>query len=386
MFLEPNQSAPGATVNSTDALASHQLTPLNQHMKIAAYVLLMIFSLTGNFLVILVVYKRQELHKSAINFLIVNMAVSDIIFSRDTIPFDIVRLASGDRRQWLLGGNIGDFFCKFIPFTLDVTAAVSVLSMILIAVERLRAVVFPLKRQCIPNGHCARFIILTWLVGAICFAPIFYRFGLIIDNVGTYHCAINWEPLINTEKGETIFQLTSTITFLLVPLLFLTTIYTIIVAFLHRRKNTSVYLSSIRRRPDRKASRGNKTTLMLILIVLAYFISYVPISIVSYLFLFQRRALPTDFITLDDLVFGLLFFFRTYLIANPVIYFVFNDRYRRGLKKLASSYNWYRYSFSFLPSSCKSSTEIVLKSFKRRSESVVFQNKRELRAEGLKMF
>ena len=110
---------------------------------------------------------------------------------------------------------------------------------------------------------------------------------------------------LNTEKGETIFQLTSTITFLLVPLLFLTTIYTIIVAFLHRRKNTSVYLSSIRRRPDRKASRGNKTTLMLILIVLAYFISYVPISIVSYLFLFQRRALPTDFITLDDLVFGL---------------------------------------------------------------------------------
>lgn len=131
-------------------------------VKIFVFSVILLSSLVGNVLVVTVVCKREELRKT-INFFIVNMAISDFVFPLTVIPETLAATANGSWR-WPIAGIEGAIFCKLKNFLQRVSLAVSVGSLVWIAVDRFVAVVLPIKVHLISSKFRAFAIASTWIL------------------------------------------------------------------------------------------------------------------------------------------------------------------------------------------------------------------------------
>ena len=111
--------------------------------KVCAFSFILLGSFFGNIFVIIIVYKRRDLRKT-MNYFVVNMAVSDLLFPLVVIPDQITKIVT-DSWYWHVGGILGLTLCKLFYFASLVSLIVSVQSLVWIAVDRFVAVVFPLK-------------------------------------------------------------------------------------------------------------------------------------------------------------------------------------------------------------------------------------------------
>ena len=117
----------------------------------SAYCLIFIVLLAGNTVVEIIVYKTQTMRKP-INFFIVNMAMSDLLYPIFVIPRIVTELYVD---SWLIGGPFGQVLCKLVAFLTEVSSTVSFQSLVLIAVDRFGAVVFTLRSPIISPKLCS---------------------------------------------------------------------------------------------------------------------------------------------------------------------------------------------------------------------------------------
>ena len=101
-----------------------------------ALCLIFLVGLAGNIVIGIIVYKTKTMRKP-INFLIVNMAMSDLLVPIFLIPRNIQWLYIN---SWLIGGPLGQALCKLVSFLPEVSIVVSIQSLVLIAVDRFGAV------------------------------------------------------------------------------------------------------------------------------------------------------------------------------------------------------------------------------------------------------
>ena len=148
------------TINETQPSSCSSNPTAEKIGKTIAYCLLFIVSLAGNTVIGIIVYKTKTMRKP-INFFIVNMAMSDLLFPIFVIPPLILMLYTD---SWPIGGSLGQASCKFKTFLPYVSTAVSFQSLVLIAGDRFGAVVFPLRSPLISSKLCPFFILATWVV------------------------------------------------------------------------------------------------------------------------------------------------------------------------------------------------------------------------------
>ena len=141
----------------------------------SAYCLIFIVSLAGNTVVEIIVYKTQTMRKP-INFFIVNMAMSDLLSSIWAIPQRIQMLYTD---SWLISGPLGQALCKLVDFLVGVSTVVSIQSLILIAVDRFGAVVYPFRSTLISSKLCSFFILATWIVAMVSQSPVLFIHKLV---------------------------------------------------------------------------------------------------------------------------------------------------------------------------------------------------------------
>ena len=130
---------------------------------ILVFSVMLLFSLVGNALIIIMVFKRPEL-KNTTNFFIVNMAVCAIVLTLTSTPVRIEEITIGSY-QWNIGIKAALIFCKLSVFVERLTIAVSVESLCWIALDRFLAVVFPMKVHAISSRCRALAITCTWIIG-----------------------------------------------------------------------------------------------------------------------------------------------------------------------------------------------------------------------------
>ena len=119
----------------------------------------------------MIVYKTPNLRKP-INYFIANMASSDLLFPIFWIPWNLSHLHTN--YSFLIGGQLGQALCKLVPFFSDVSFVVSIQNLILIAVDRFGAVVFPLRSPLIRSKLCPFFILVTWIVAVAISSPYLF--------------------------------------------------------------------------------------------------------------------------------------------------------------------------------------------------------------------
>lgn len=298
--------------------------------KVVGCAFIFITSLLGNTMVAIVVYRDRRM-KTTVNFLIVNMAVSDFLCTVFVVPKSITQIFTY-ASAWLITGAVGDALCKMVHFLQDVTVAVSLLSLLMIAIERFYTISCPVIANPIPNNRCALMILSTWLVAFLMYITNFFTFKLYIEEEDSL-CFHSWEHLVaDPLEARKIEFLLHTILALIVPFTIVTALYAII---LIRIKRISVPEDVSSVGPSRQQKRNRNVLRMLLAVVIAFGFCWFPFIIFTYVALFGWIYKDQD-IPCGLTIFGECALYLAYLQSsvNPAIYFVFSENYRQGLKKL----------------------------------------------------
>ena len=290
------------------------------NFQIATVFLLMTFSLLGNLLVVAAFYRNKTL-RTAVHYFIVNMAISDIIVAVIYMPWWISYKYHG---FWLVDGVLGTVLCKLGRITWGLSTFVSIFSMIAIASDRFRAVLFPMSSTLFSRHKRRLTIAATWIVSLACWAHNLY--GAKLVPYGTGHlCLIQWEPASYTREVLKITWI-STLCLSSVSAIALTVLYSGILISLQRQKN-NLHLAT--EEIKKRALTNRKVAHMLVIIVFVFYVVWLPYHIVYFIAFSQ---LP---IKLNCFIFWLCDKFPLlYPVVNPVVYYIFNEQYHQGFREL----------------------------------------------------
>ena len=291
-------------------------------IKTAANSLLFFLSLVGNALSVTVIARNRRM-RTVVHCLILNMAVSDLLVPVFVIPPRIVEIYIGPLRL-LIGGAVGLAFCKLRPFIGDVSSAVSIISLVVIAFERYHAIAFPTKRSRIGKKLCSALTVGSWLAPAVFYSTNFYTMRTLRFQGKTY-CYHDWEPAFNTLKANETQFTVYFVLFLLLPLAVLIVLYSSIAAVLWSQQfNNLGHVAQVRR-----AKENKQVTLMAVTVVAVFLVTWLPMNIYSFLYYFVwKGTLPCNaksaFFFVDFLAYG-------YIAINPLVYYIFSESCRSGI-------------------------------------------------------
>jgi len=135
--------------------------------------IIIITGFIGNLLVVCVVTLNKNMMNTT-NLLILNLAISDILFIVFCIPSTAVDYALTS--AW----PFGDVWCRLSQFLIPATAFVSIYTLVLMALDRFLAVVFPVASITVRTiGYCQLAILLAWVLSLGLSSPALLLHGLL---------------------------------------------------------------------------------------------------------------------------------------------------------------------------------------------------------------
>ena len=322
------------TLNTTIAVAPDNISfpqpvcdevqmnePLPKAIQTIFYCLIMLLSLCGNCLVI-AIFVRKPSMRTPVHYLITNMAASDVLFPCFVLPVKLTEIHAG---RWLVGGDVGSFLCKLLPFLSDVSTAISVESLVFVAVDRFASVLLPMRKPLFTARRIRFALCLSWLVAAIFHWPYFLVFNTFKIRNHLY-CISDWSLL--GKDAHKNFYLALLFLLFVAPVVFLTILYSAIAVELRSKTGCGNFGALGRRRRRRENKRVMK---MMVAVVLVFVISYAPIHFVILCHFYAPTIIQCN----------KLFFVAVVRIlshcncaVNPVIYFAFSKNYFFAAKSL----------------------------------------------------
>ena len=248
--------------------------------------------------------------------------MSDLLVPTFVIPWDIQRLYSN---SWQNGGSLGEALCKLGTFLPSVSFAVSVQSLVLIAVDRFGAVVYPLRSPLISSKLWSFFIFATWIVASAFPYPLL--FNKLAEYQGRLVCLLQWEEAFRGSLSKESYTLSWVVIFTFIPLLLIAILY--ITIYMKLKSHKIPGQQSARAGQQRQQREGNVLK-MSIAIVLGFAVCLLPLAI-SWLFFLVSHIHSCGF---QYLWYVAIFMARINCAMNPCICFIFSRNYRTGLKTL----------------------------------------------------
>ncbi|XP_078343490.1 substance-K receptor-like [Oculina patagonica] len=279
--------------------------------------------MAGNIFIGIIVYKTRAMRKP-INFLIANMAMSDLLFPIFMFPERLAEIYVG---FWLISGPLGQALCKLVPALHNVSAIVSIQSLVLIAVDRFGAVVFPLGSPLISSKLCPFVIFSTWIAAMAFLSPIFFAYKL-VEYPGGLVCVVQWKEVYGDSWSFENHLLTISIACFFIPVVLIAVLYLII--YLKLKSQTISGEQSTNNRQQR-LKRERNVLKMAIAIVLGFAVCWLPFSIVLILLYFVSGKWSCGFQFFSSVA---VFLAHSNCAINPCICFLFSENYRQSLRNL----------------------------------------------------
>ena len=296
---------------------------------IVALCLILLVTLAGNSLIVMLVYKTPNLRKP-INYFIANMASSDLLF----IPFMCHGILARLNISWIIGSQFGQAFCKLISFLPAVSTFTSIQNLILIAVDRFGAVVFPLRSPLIRSKLCPFFILATWIVAVAVSSPYVFAAKL-VENSGRKQCDRNagWKEAFGEFSSYQDFTIVIYIWFIYIPVLLLVILYSFIFMKLKAQVHPGEHSSNI----EQQRQRRNRNALHMSIAIISVFV-FCWLPFITNILIINYRSSFIYF----SCTFWLYYRVTSYVAAancafNPIICFAFSSNYRFGLKRLINN-------------------------------------------------
>ena len=268
--------------------------------------------------------------RKPVNYFIVNIAVSDLLFSTVLFPRLTTKLYVD---SWPIGSSTGEALCKLSYFLPTISSFVSVQSLVLMAVDRFGAVVFPLRSPLINSKLCFFFVLVTWVVAMAINSPYLFAFRL-VEYREKLACKRRWNEAFGESSSEANYFLGRYVVLFYIPLVLITILYTIIVFKLKSQKFPSEQPAA--NAVEKRAKRNRNVLKLAIAIVLGFTVCWIPASILILLKFFEwGRHLPSGVS---------LYWYIALIMAdancaiNPLICVIFSSNYRQGVKRLLNCF------------------------------------------------
>lgn len=296
-----------------------------------SYGVILVVAMIGNSLVINFARTNRRMKSNVFHMFLICMATADIIDVLFVVPLHWVYFYY--RNIWI-GGIFGEFSCKVIYFSVDTSIFASVLTLVVITIDRYFAICHidhtPLSRV------KTRFIIIgIWIGSGLLSALQLYKFE-IVDYNGQSYCVSNW----TVEKDYLKIKYEMTIKFAMsygIPLLLMIVLYALIIRELRRRLHSCVVEEN--QELQRQIAHQNRPLVeMFITLVTIFAVCWFPVHVNHMLIAFDFQT----YLCLPTAV-PLVFYFLAHANAaiNPLLYFIFISGFRKELKKKASVFwNW----------------------------------------------
>ena len=153
-------------MNNFTSMTGHEFCPYVSGFFTIVMALISVAAFIGNHLVMVAVYKTPSL-RTSVNYYYVSMAVSDFMCSITTWPLYL----TDELITSLIQGPLVTIGCQIGVFGRMVSHSVSILSLVLISVDRFIAVVFPLKATLLTRKLRIGLICATWVISLAYYLP-----------------------------------------------------------------------------------------------------------------------------------------------------------------------------------------------------------------------
>lgn len=284
-------------------------------LKYWVFGVIFLTSLCGNCFVCWVVWRRLRM-RTVMNYFLVNLAVADLAFTLICIPFDLPVQMNSCIWPYF------DALCKVLFPLQTLCAYASVFTLTAIGVSRYRAIVHPMKTQ-MDLVAAKRSIIVIWITSSVLVLP--YVLALKVDHT-TGYCVEGWP-----EPRQTYSRLYSFLIFFTeyaLPLTFVFSSYLKICREL--RKNGARNGGEDRLQPHH-AEEAEKVLKMSIVITVVFAGCTLPNHIVWLALDFGDHNYCAQ-CNIWVIVANTFVFVNS--AADPIVYTIFNEKYRQELKHL----------------------------------------------------
>lgn len=289
-----------------------------QVVLILAYSTIILFGVTGNSLVIYVVYKFKNL-RTVTNFFIVNLAVADLLVNTLCLPFTLVYTLYD---EWMFG----QVLCFMLPFAQGMTVHVSTMTLNIIALDRHRSIVQHMETK-MSKDLCAAVIVFSWTISALLASPL-----AIFREYGSYSFSPDESIQVCTEKwpgssmNGRIYSMSMLLVQVGVPLVINSVAYIRIWNTLKKHMTCG--------RNDHQ--RRKKTTKMMLTMVVVFAVSWLPFHAFQLAIDIDNAVLHMKDFKLLFTVFHIMAMCST--CVNPILYGWMNNNYRTAFLSVVKCY------------------------------------------------
>lgn len=290
------------------------------------YAVVFPIALLGNSLVLYVVYRHQIL-RNALNYLIVNMAIADLLVTIFIMPYSVAYLFI--KNVWF-SGIFGDILCRAVHFSLTASIGASIFTLMTMTLDRFISIVF-VWRQSLTLGSSKLVLVLIWVLsfGMFGFNLQVYRVDVIAGEYRCYPSFIDFPPEFPKISAICFFVFLYAI-----PLPLMAVLYSIICHKLFKQKMAG---------GDREIDKKKKRVIhMLITCTVFFALCWLPLHILHYHIYFDMKTyqcFPPLFIL------GGFWLGHANSAVNPCLYVIFNKTFRMAFLKAlhltsSDSNNW----------------------------------------------
>ena len=291
------------------------------------YFLSFVLALIGNVIIGIIVYRARSMRK-AINYFIVNMAMSDLLFPIVGFPYLVIEINFGN---WSLRGPVGQALCKLHIFLVFVSALVSTQSLVLIAVDRFGAVVFPLRSPLISSKRCRFFILTTWIIAVAANIPNAMTYELVEHKEGMV-CVHKWNEVFGESLSYRNYIVSMLVVFWYVAMVLIAILYMTVVIKL---KSQNIPGEGSANGREQQLRRQKNVLKMSIAIVVTFIVCSLPATIWWFLILYPPDSTVTASCGFQYFKVIAFCVAHSNSAINPYISFIFSGNYRQGLKNLS---------------------------------------------------
>lgn len=316
-----NSSSSSSSNSSYEACAIAGKPVGTKELKIAIHLITLIVALVGNSLLIAAFVRMKE----PLMLLMANMAASDILTAIFLMP-RLLTIEIVGSYAFQIHGLGGRILCKTCAFLSDISVSVSTQSLVIIAVERFLAVVYPLKTRRITVKTRRLLIASTWVIAVAFHSPYLYTMELVKDENNEIMCRQSkWFQDKELFHRYNVFLY---LTIFAIPIVTVSILYPII--FIHLRMDKmSAHRST---RGDKRSRKRNRNLLKLaVATVLALFISWTGYVTIFFQQLFVPETLPKCSYSFEVVYFATKVLASSYCAINPFICFIFLRNFRTQL-------------------------------------------------------
>ena len=311
-------------MNNSTGMTGHEFCPYVSAFFTIVMALISVTAFIGNLLVMAAVYKTPIL-RTSVNYYYVSMAVSDFMCSITTWPLyltDELITSSGS----LIQGPLATIGCQIGVFGRMVSHSVSILSLVLIAVDRFIAVVFPLKATLLTRKLRISLICATWVISVAYYIPDIYFSR--VEKVGPItSCIFTWNGL-----GVLVYYGISIVIFNVTPVVTSVVIYFRIMRVLRRRLKPECIDRNISDIENKRIKQHQSVMKIFISIVVALVVCFFTFG------LYTTLKVPFYEFFLEDkckVSLGFCYFVFPFLntMINPMILYAFSTNFRHAMLK-----------------------------------------------------